>query len=267
MQKCEECGEVSWLMVSEARYLCHGCFTHSKGGKMRDRDFWAGPFIGKILINREKAVLFESLTAHLDKLLFPAKQWIPKVAFKSDGVGFDISANRVGEYYIAKWFIKKIELQITAGIPPQAKVSTKSEVIDYFSGRKRLLRPVLESAQQKRIEEKKLAKAKEERFNSNVDKLLIHDSMSSRMRSPLESEWEKIPSTVENWTRSVRGGEKIFICEASDRPTICPKCKKSFKPGLYSGDKPHFKEVDQEGEVQAWHFKHHCGAELVVLAD
>lgn len=241
--------------------------------KMRDKDFWAGPFIGRILINREKAVLFERLSNHPDKLILPSKQWIPKVAFKyrennisSAGIGFDVSTSFSGEYFIAKWFIKKIELQIAAGIPPQAKVPTKSELIENFGGRKRLLRPELPPTEQKRMEEKKFEKAKEQRFFGNVDKVLE----KVLKKGEAESEWEKIPSTVGNWSRQDRGGDRIFICEASDRPTICPKCKKSFKPGLYRvnpEDKPYFKEIDQEGEVQAWHFKHHCGAELVILND
>lgn len=210
---------------------------------MRDRD-WAGPFIGRILINREKSVLFERLTNHSDKLILPSKQWIPKVAFKSSGISFDVSTSFSGEYFIAKWFIKRIYSREN-DIPHPAEVQSKSEMIEDFRGRKRLLRPVLEPAQQKRMEE---------RFTNNVDEFLA--------KAKLVESFPYSHERLGSWTRSARGGEQVFICEASDNVEICPKCKKSFRY-----DKPTFREIGQEGEVQAWHFKHSCGAELVVLND
>jgi len=229
-----------------------------KGGQM---NYWIGPIFGKIIHTTLKGVLFERINkqspcgTYVIPEKFPIRQWIPKVAFKSAGMGYDISVNQAGEFYIAKWFIRKIELQASAGIlMPSPQVPTNSEVIESF-GRKRMIRPEIDPAQQKKADEKKIEKAKQERFFGNVDKVL------DKILEP-ESEKDRLPKSY--WSRHPSGDIRAFVCEASDNPSMCPRCRKSY--GFPEKDVI-MRERDQEGEIQAWHYKHECGASLIVLND
>lgn len=223
---------------------------------------WFGPLFGKVIRETEKAVLIEKDRLVNYNFMLP-RQWIPKKAFRL--------GDSAGVFYIAKWFIKSQELKISAGVPLEEKISspnTKVEVPESFSGRRRLLRPEVSPAEQKKINERKFEQAKQERFYGNVDKVLA--KILEKDERPIDKEAERrgIPPEEilrEGWSRRHNSGDPVaFVCEASNNPKMCPKCKKAYP---FPSKDVIMMERDQEGEILAWHYKHSCGASLIVLND
>lgn len=244
MFKCKICGKL--FPASVEQHFCHNCFMKGlkRGGirmKRENKPGWIGPLFGNVVRTTDKAVLFESNYRFLS-----SKQWIPKIAFKVD------SENCA--FYVAKWFMRKLELDNQA-LKFGKKVEVEPPVKNESFKRRRLLRPEISSVL-----------GKDHFLHLTEEKREVEDTILGSRTSLSREKREGNGERVFIWSRQESGDEEIFVCELSDNPTICPKCKENME-GFLAPSNCYFRECDQEGEIQSWHFKHDCGAILVVLSD